>query len=62
MAMALAVWLCTLPFVFLLVVPWLGLRAAVTTAGALLAGIVAVCWVTCSWTGRALQGMARRDR
>ena len=50
MMLALAVWLCTLPFIFLLVVPWLGTRAAVTTALLLLAGISFVCWSVCAWS------------
>lgn len=49
MILAFAVWLCTLPFVFLLMVPWLGTRAAVTTALVLLVGISFVCWVVCTW-------------
>lgn len=43
LTLALAVWACTLPFVFLLVAPLLGARAAVTTALALLVGISVVC-------------------
>ncbi|MBI2217704.1 MAG: hypothetical protein HYU51_10435 [Candidatus Rokubacteria bacterium] len=49
MALAVAVWVCTLPFVFVLMVPWLGTRAAITTALALLAGLVVVCWGVCAW-------------
>ena len=48
MGLTLCVWLCTLPFVFLLIVPWLGVRAAVVMALALLAVIAAACWVLCS--------------
>ena len=51
MPLALAVWICTLPFVFLLVGPWLGIRAAITTALVLLIVMLAVCWVLCN-TGR----------
>ena len=50
MMLALAVWLCTLPFVFLLMVPWLGVRAALTTALLLLVGISFVCWGVCAWS------------
>lgn len=48
MTLALAVWACTLPFVFLLVVPLLGARAALTTALALLVGIGLVCLALCA--------------
>lgn len=57
---AVAVWACTLPFVFLLIVPWLGLRAAVTTALALLVGISLVCWVLCAAT-QPLEGPSGRN-
>lgn len=53
------VWLCTLPFVFLLVAPRLGARVAIVTALALLVVIGAACWVLCAvgpgtpWTKRS---------
>ncbi len=47
--LALAVWLCALPFVFLLVAPVLGAWVAVATAFALLAGLFFVCWTLCVW-------------
>ena len=47
MPLALAIWLCALPFVFLLVGPWLGFRSAVATAIGLLVVITAVCWMLC---------------
>jgi hypothetical protein len=50
MVMALVVWLCSLPFVLVLLVPWLGLATAATIALALLAGITVVCWAMCAWT------------
>ncbi len=49
MSMALMVWLCALPFVFLLVAPLLGLRAAVTAALLMLVGISALCVGVCLW-------------
>lgn len=49
MTLALAVWACTLPFVLLLIVPRLGVQAAVITALALLAAIAIVCWTVCAW-------------
>lgn len=39
-----AVWACTLPIVFMLVVPRLGLAMAIGVASALLMGIGVVCW------------------
>ena len=47
LGLALCVWACTLPFVFLLTVPWFGLRVAVITAVVLLAVIGVVCWAVC---------------
>lgn len=47
-ALTICVWLCTLPFVFLLIVPWLGVRAAVVTALALLPVIAVACWALSS--------------
>ena len=57
MVLALVVWLCALPFVLLLVMPLLGLRAAAGVALALLLGIALVCWALCS-VGRGPRGIA----
>ena len=57
MILALVVWLCALPFVFLLVMPLLGFRAALGVALALLLGIALVCWALCS-VGRSPRGIA----
>ncbi|MBI2217687.1 MAG: hypothetical protein HYU51_10350 [Candidatus Rokubacteria bacterium] len=48
-AVAVAVWIGTLPFVFLLVTPLHGVRAAVITAVAMLIGLVVVCWAIWAW-------------
>ena len=48
MGLTLCVWLCTLPLVFLIIAPWLGVRAAVITAMALLLVIAIACQVLCS--------------
>ncbi len=53
MALSLCVGLCTLPFVFLLVAPMLGLRAALGTALVVFAGVTIVCWALCA-SGRHL--------
>lgn len=50
MALAFAVWLCTLPFVFVLMVPWRGTQAAIVTALVLLAAIAVACFGICAWT------------
>jgi hypothetical protein len=47
MGLALCVWLCTLPFVFLLIAPWFGVRVALVTALVLLVIVGMVCWVLC---------------
>jgi hypothetical protein len=49
MALTIALWLCVLPLVGLLVVPFFGLRVAAVTAVALLIGAMAICWGICSW-------------
>lgn len=48
LALSSGVWVCTLPFVFLLVGRWAGMRAAVAMALVLLAGILIICWVLCA--------------
>lgn len=48
MGLALCVWLCTLPFVFLLVAPWFGVRIAVVTALVLLVVVGVACWALCA--------------
>jgi hypothetical protein len=57
--LALAVWLCTLPVVFLLVAPRLGAGTAVAVALAVLAAIGLVCWAACSRS--AAEASARRE-
>lgn len=52
MGLTLCIWLCTLPLVFLLIVPWLGVRAAIITAGALLLVMAVACQIACAG-GRA---------
>ena len=51
MALSLCVGFCALPFVFLLVTPWLGFRTALGTALVVLGGVTIVCWALCA-TGR----------
>jgi hypothetical protein len=49
MALALALWLCTLPLVGLFIMPFFGLRIAAIVAVALFLVAMAICWGICSW-------------
>jgi hypothetical protein len=46
-----AVWVCTLPFMFLLLGPWLGWKAILVIALAWAAVMAAVCWMICTTRG-----------
>ena len=47
MLLAIAVWMCSLPFIALLVVPVWGLTMAGLLALVLFVAIMAVCWGVC---------------
>lgn len=49
MAVVIAIWLCTLPLVGLLVVPFFGLKAGLIAAVALFIAAMLICWGICSW-------------
>jgi hypothetical protein len=49
MALALVLWLCSLPLVALLVVPFLGLKIGAIVAVILFFVAMAVCWGICGW-------------
>lgn len=49
MALALAVWLCSLPLVALVVIPLFGLEAVGIAALALFFVALAICWGICEW-------------
>jgi len=49
MALAMVLWLCTLPLVGLLIVPFFGLKAAAVVAVAFFIFAMAVCWGICGW-------------
>ncbi|HLB48062.1 MAG TPA: hypothetical protein VJL59_13735 [Anaerolineales bacterium] len=49
MALALVVWLCSLPLVALVVIPLFGLKMAGIVALALFFAAMAVCWGMCGW-------------
>lgn len=49
MALALIIWICTLPLVAFVVAPLLGPRVAGLTAIALFIAIMGACWGVCGW-------------
>ena len=49
MALALTLWLCSLPLVAILVVPLFGLKVAGLAALVLLIVAMAICWGACGW-------------
>ena len=59
MGLSICVWLCTLPFVVLLIAPRLGVRAAIVTALVLLVVIAVACWALCAGSGMP-RGQAKR--
>lgn len=56
MALSLVLWLCSLPLIALLVLPFFGPGAALSTALALLVIFLALCWGVC------LRDLARHSR
>jgi len=49
MVLALVLWLCSLPLVALIVIPFFGLKAAGVVALALFLVAMAICWGICGW-------------
>lgn len=49
MALALVLWLCSLPLVALLVVPFFGLKVGAIVAVVLFFVAMALCWGVCGW-------------
>jgi hypothetical protein len=49
MALTLVLWLCALPLVALLVVPFFGLSVAAVVAVLLLVVMLITCWGICGW-------------
>ena len=47
MSLLLAVWICTLPFIGLLIAPLFGVQTAATIAVALLIIMLIICWGSC---------------
>ena len=49
MALAITIWMCTLPLVGLLVVPFFGLKVGLIVAAALFIAAMVICWGICGW-------------
>ena len=49
MALAIVIWMCTLPLVGLLVIPFFGLKLGLIVALALFVAAMVICWGICSW-------------
>jgi hypothetical protein len=49
MGLAITIWMCTLPLVGLLVVPFFGLKAGLVAAAALFIAAMIICWGICGW-------------
>jgi hypothetical protein len=49
MALAVVIWLCSLPLVGLLVIPFFGLKVGLIVAAILFIAAMLVCWGICSW-------------
>lgn len=55
MELTLGIWLCTLPFVLLLLGPWLGFKTALGAAAVLAVVLATVCWMLCVTRGERSQ-------
>ncbi len=55
MELTLGIWLCALPFVLLLLGPWLGVKVALGAAAALAVVLTTVCWMLCVTRGERSQ-------
>lgn len=49
MALTMVIWLCALPLVGLLVVPFFGLKVGLSAAAALFILAMVICWGICGW-------------
>ena len=49
MALAIIIWLCTLPLVGLFVVPFFGPKVGLVAAAALFIAAMVICWGICGW-------------
>jgi hypothetical protein len=60
MALTLGMGLCTLPFLFLLLVPWFGWRIGLLAAGVWIAVLAVACWMVCVTRGISTQATESR--
>jgi len=49
MAVAILIWLCTLPLIGILIVPFFGWQAGLAAAAVLFILAMFVCWGICGW-------------
>ena len=49
MVLAIVIWMCALPLVGLLILPFFGLKVSLVAAAGLLIGILVICWGICTW-------------
>jgi hypothetical protein len=49
MALAIALWMCSLPLMGLFLLPFVGWKISLFAAAALLLGDLIICWGVCSW-------------
>jgi hypothetical protein len=49
MALAIVIWMCTLPLVGLLVIPFFELKVSLVVAAVLFIAVMVICWGICSW-------------
>lgn len=49
MALAIVIWMCTLPLVGLLIFPFFGLKFSLLVSAGLLIAILLICRGVCSW-------------
>ncbi len=60
MLLAFAVWLCSLPLIALIIIPFWGLGTMGMIAFALLIILLAICWGMCGWKIYNRQDSKRR--
>jgi hypothetical protein len=61
LALTLVVWLCSMPLVLLVAVPFLGWETAATVALVWLGAVLAVCFVVCLWRLPSRAGGRRQE-
>lgn len=61
MALAFVLWLCSLPLVALVVIPFFGLKIAGVVALVLLFAALVICWGACGWKNHKRQVQERRN-